>query len=167
MNSNINAYIGLGSNIDNPIEHVAQAFKDISLMEKTTLIAQSNLYRTKSFLPELPDFINAVAHVVTHLSAQMLLRNLLAIEDQHGRVRTKKWGSRTLDCDLLLYGNEQINDANLIVPHPHLHERATVLYPLADINSELCLPDGVSLRELLKDIPPDGIKKLEEASCPT
>ena len=162
------AYIGLGSNLGDPEQHVSTAFDDLDAISDTQLLAKSDLYLTESFPPGNPDYINAVAKIKTCLSALCLLSQLFDIESRHGRVREQKWGSRTLDLDLLLYGDELINLPTLTIPHPHMAERPTVLYPLADIEPSLVLPNGTTLQDLLVQVPPVGIiSKYKESACQT
>ena len=146
----IDAYIGLGSNLDDPIAQVTEAISQLSSLRETRLVAHSPWYSSKAIGPgQQPDYVNGVALLQTHLDAQTLLKELLAIEQQHHRVRVIKWGPRTLDLDLLLYGQEIINSATLTVPHPRLKQRSFVLYPLADINPQLVMPCGESIDTLL------------------
>jgi 2-amino-4-hydroxy-6-hydroxymethyldihydropteridine diphosphokinase len=127
-------YIGLGSNLNHPQGQVKRAIEAIAQFPETTLVQSSSLYRTKPWggVPQ-DDFVNAVVHIKTTLSAQMLLKQLLVLEKKHEREQTARWGPRTLDCDILLYGKQVIFEHDLIVPHPHMHQRAFVLVPLIEI----------------------------------
>lgn len=146
----VTAFIALGSNLASPANQIRQALLALSELPDSTLVASSKLYQNPpQGLLNQPDFINAVAELKTHLAPETLLAALLAIEQQHNRVRTEKNGPRTLDLDLLLYGNEQIDQANLTVPHPRMTERAFVIYPLAEIAPDLILPHGPSIISLL------------------
>jgi 2-amino-4-hydroxy-6-hydroxymethyldihydropteridine diphosphokinase len=107
-----------------------------------------------------PDYINAVAELFTTLDAHALLANLQAIETTQGRIRTERWGARTLDLDLLLYGAETIATAKLQVPHPRIRERNFVLYPLHDIAPDLRFPDGTPLTALLDCCPGADLRRL-------
>lgn len=160
------AYIGLGSNLNNPIEQIQNALKAIAAIPATVLVAQSHLYRNPPFFPPpQPDYINAVIAVDTHLTAHQLLQYLQNIEKEHGRTRhTVRFGPRTLDLDLLLYGNLSISTSKLIVPHPGLAERNFVLYPLAEIAPDLCLPSGILLKDLLINCSAKGLEKLDGAA---
>ena len=163
MNEHITrSYIGLGSNLDNPIEQINSAFKAIAAIPATVLVAQSHLYINPPLCPpEQPDYVNAVAALDTHLTAHQLLEHLHAIEKDHGRTRdTVRFGPRTLDLDLLLYGDLSICTSKLIVPHPGLVERNFVLYPLAEIAPDLRLPSGQLLSDLLKKCSAKGLQKL-------
>ena len=128
------AFIGIGSNLDNPLLQVQTALRELAEIPKTELIRSSSLYRTPPMgPPDQPDYINAVAELTTTLSPTELLDALQALEARHGRVRTIHWGPRTLDLDLLLYGNETVHTARLTVPHPGIAQRAFVVLPLAEI----------------------------------
>lgn len=156
------AYIGMGSNLENPRDQVIRAFLELGSLADTRLIARSALYQSRAIGPEQPDYINAVAQLETRLAPLALLDALQAIEQAHQRVRLQHWGPRTLDLDLLLYGNESIQHPRLNVPHPYLTQRGFVLYPLADIDPNLQLPDGQSLQTLLSQCPPEGLVRLPE-----
>ncbi|OZY87046.1 2-amino-4-hydroxy-6-hydroxymethyldihydropteridine diphosphokinase [Cellvibrio mixtus] len=158
------AYIGLGSNLDDPLAQVMRAIDELSALPQTQLAQCSAIYSSKPIGPEQPDFINAVALLDTHLAPLVLLDALQAIEQAHQRVRIQHWGPRTLDLDLLLYGDQVIATERLTVPHPYLTQRGFVLYPLADITPDLQLPDGSRLPDWLHQCPPDGLVKLPSAS---
>ncbi|MFO1371104.1 MAG: 2-amino-4-hydroxy-6-hydroxymethyldihydropteridine diphosphokinase [Candidatus Competibacteraceae bacterium] len=127
------AYIGIGSNLDNPVTQVRWAFTALNALPASHCIAQSPLYRTAPVggPPGQPDYINAVAALDTTLAPDAMLMALQMLEATRGRVRAVRWGPRILDLDLLLYDQFQRDDARLTLPHPRLHERAFVLYPLA------------------------------------
>ena len=147
----ITAYIGLGSNLDEPGAQVERALCELDALPLTRLVARSRLYRTAPWGGiAQPDFINAVARLETGLDAQALMRALLTIERRAGRRRDgERNGPRVLDLDLLLYGDQRIADADLQVPHPRLHERAFVLVPLAEIAPDLAVPGQGRVDELL------------------
>lgn len=136
------ACIGLGSNLGESARIVETAFADIGRLAGTRLVRRSRLYRTPAWgMTAQPDFINAAAMIHTRLGAQALLAAMLGIERQAGRERgDDRWGPRTLDLDLLLYGEEVIDEAGLRVPHPHLHERAFALLPLVEIAPMAVIP---------------------------
>lgn len=157
------AYIGLGSNLEDPLAQVNRAFVELSQLPFTRLLKRSAIYTSKPVGPEQPDFTNAVALLDTQLAPLALLDALQTIEQAHQRVRTQHWGPRTLDLDLLLYGNEIISSARLMVPHPYLTQRSFVLYPLADITPDLHLPDGSALCDWLAQCPPDGLNRISPA----
>lgn len=132
------AYIGLGSNLDAPLEQVRQALSELDMLPLSRLLAASSLYASRPVGPQdQPDFINAVAALETRLSPLALLDQLQALEQQHRRRRQRHWGPRTLDLDLLLYGNAAIDTPRLRVPHPQMTARAFVLAPLAEIAPSL------------------------------
>lgn len=159
----IEAYIGLGSNLDNPHQHVARALKELAVIPHTRLLRASPHYQTLAVGPgEQPDYINAVALLETELEAHALLDQLQAIEHSHDRVREVRWGPRTLDLDLLLYGTEIIDSERLQVPHPYLTQRNFVLYPLADIAPQLILPSGDTLASLLARCPTEGLSQIQD-----
>ncbi len=141
MSAAVHAAIALGSNLDDPEAQVRRAFDEIAALPGTRLEARSPLYRTApvGYL-EQPDFVNACALVETTLEPQALLEGLLAIEQRHGRVRAMRDGPRTLDLDLVLYGERTIAEPGLIVPHPRAHERAFVLRPLVDVWPDAVIP---------------------------
>ncbi len=156
------AYIGLGSNLNNPRRQVESAFTTLARLAHTRLTGQSRLYRSAPVGPgEQPDYINAVARLETRLEAHTLLDALQQIESDHQRVRRERWGPRTLDLDLLLYGDREIATERLTVPHPYLGERNFVLYPLADLAPELVLPNGQALESLLARTPRADLDVLE------
>lgn len=160
----INAYIGLGSNMESPETQIQEAITAIDRIPDTKLAGFSSLYQSHPVGPQdQPDYINAVAHVVTGLSAEDLLMQLQNIENRQGRTRKIHWGPRTLDLDLLLYDNEIINEKNLVVPHPEMHNRAFVLYPLYEIAPDIEIPGKGAVGILLQAVNADGIQKLEKS----
>ena len=160
----VTAYIGIGSNLADPVSQVQQAVLALEQLPRTHAIACSPLYRSKPWgVPGQPDYINAVAALETTLPALELLTHLQAIETARGRVRTVRWGPRTLDLDILLYGGLQLDGPRLTIPHPRLRERAFVLYPLRDLAPDLHLPDGTTLAELLEQCPPWELERVEES----
>lgn len=162
LSSTVLAYIGLGSNLENPQQHIDAARADIAALNQVQEQVFSSLYQSPPMGPsDQPDYVNAVMAVTTDLSPLDLLRSLQAIENQHGRVRLQRWGARTLDLDILLYGNEVIALPDLMVPHVGLAERAFVLYPLYEIAPQLTIPRLGQLTDLLKNCPLAGLKRLE------
>ncbi|MCK5873192.1 MAG: 2-amino-4-hydroxy-6-hydroxymethyldihydropteridine diphosphokinase [Alcanivoracaceae bacterium] len=140
------AFIGLGSNLGDSVTLLNEARAALTSLPQTRVTGVSPLYRSAPVGPQdQPDFFNAVVRIDTGLDAASLLVALQLIEQQAGRVRLRHWGERTLDLDILLYGNERIDLPNLQVPHPRLHQRAFVLKPLLDIAAEIALPDGTAL----------------------
>ncbi len=165
MNSSlVRAYIGLGSNLNDPRMQIRSALTALDAIPGTCCLAHSSLYRSRPMGPAgQPDYLNAVAAVDTHLSAEELLHELHLIEEHHGRVREERWGPRTLDLDLLLYGNVQMADDDLTVPHPGLRERNFVLYPLHEIAPQLQIPGAGSLQALLESCSSLGLQHLSAA----
>jgi 2-amino-4-hydroxy-6-hydroxymethyldihydropteridine diphosphokinase len=155
-------YIGLGSNLETPVDQINLARSAINHLQNVRESAFSSLYRSAPMGPiDQPDYINAVMAIYTSLGPLDLLRKLQQIESQHGRVRKdQRWGARTLDLDILLYGNQQIDCQDLKLPHYGMAERAFVLYPLYEIAPELDIPGVGKLADLLTKVPPDGLEKL-------
>lgn len=160
----IHAYVGLGSNLADPPQQLRNAFQALAELPVTQLVAQSSLYRSPPLGGfEQPDYLNAVAALDTALSAHDLLTALLDIEQRQGRVRgEQRWQARTLDLDLLLYGDQRVQDATLIVPHPGLHVRAFVLYPLQEIAPELEIPGLGALAALISHCPSTDLHRVED-----
>lgn len=135
------AFIGLGSNLEDPCSQLRRAFDDLAGLPDTRLIAHSSLYRSAPLgFAEQPDFVNAVAKIETILTPQALLQALLQIEHHHGRERTFRNAPRTLDLDVLLYGDVQLHEHGLTIPHPQMHLRAFVLKPLLEIAPDVLIP---------------------------
>lgn len=138
-------YIGLGSNMDHPQHQVTAALSELACLPDTALLQTSSLYQSAPLGPqEQPDFINAVASLETALTAEALLDALQQIEQNHARVRTTHWGPRTLDLDILLYGDMSIKTQRLTVPHPEMIRRSFVLEPLLELAPLIDIP-GVGL----------------------
>lgn len=143
------AFIGLGANLGNPAATLTAAIAALSALPDTRVSAVSGFYQSAPIGPAgQPDYVNAVACLATGLSPHALLAALQDIENQHGRTREVRWGARTLDLDLLLYGNDEISTSSLIVPHIELKNRNFVVIPLLDICPELQLPDGTRISSL-------------------
>jgi 2-amino-4-hydroxy-6-hydroxymethyldihydropteridine diphosphokinase len=137
----VTAAIALGSNLDDPEAHVRRGFADLAALADTRVTARSALYRTAPVgYADQPAFVNACARVETRLGARALLEGLLAIEQPHGRHREVPIGPRTLDLDIVLYGDAVIDEPGLTVPHPRAHERAFVLAPLLDVWPDASIP---------------------------
>jgi 2-amino-4-hydroxy-6-hydroxymethyldihydropteridine diphosphokinase len=147
-------YIALGSNLANPLHQVQSALNALTELPQTTLIVTSSLYRTPPLGPQdQPDYLNAVVALDTDLSAENLLDHTQKIELEHGRVRKdERWGPRTLDLDILLFGDEIINTERLTVPHYDMKNRQFMLYPLAEIAPELHFPSGESLQSVIAQL---------------
>lgn len=153
-------YIGLGSNLADPAEQLRAAIKSLAHLPHTSLAGVSSFYLSDSLLPGQPRYTNAVAAVDTLLEPLALLDALQAIEINQGRERHERWGPRTLDLDILVFGDRLIDEPRLKVPHYHLHARAFVLYPLAELAPGLVLPDGRELEDLLADCPFEGLERI-------
>jgi 2-amino-4-hydroxy-6-hydroxymethyldihydropteridine diphosphokinase len=137
----IAAYIGVGSNLEEPRAQVVRALDELAQLPRSRLAARSSLYRSAPVgYDAQPDFVNAVARLDTDLPPAELLEKLQAIENRHGRDRSFRNAPRTLDLDLLLYGAERITAPELLVPHPRMHERAFVLLPLLEIAPSAEIP---------------------------
>lgn len=158
-------YIGLGSNLAEPREQLRGALRALAAVPSSRLVAVSSLYASDPLgPPDQPRYNNAVATLETLLAPLELLDALQAIEKAHGRERkAERWGPRTLDLDILLFGDRLLYEPRLTVPHYHLHARAFVLYPLAEIAPQhLLLPDGRNLADLLSACPFEGLERLDE-----
>lgn len=162
MSKPVRCYIGMGSNLENPHQQVEDAFKELAQLPETTLVLRSSIYRSDPVGPQdQPDFINAVAAIDTALQPHALLDQLQSLEQRHRRVRERHWGPRTLDLDLLCYGNETIDTERLTVPHAFMHERSFVLWPLAEIAPELQFPNGTKLSHLLVACPMGTLERIQ------
>ena len=155
------AFIGLGANLGDPQAQVRRAVAALGEFPRTRLLASSSLYRSAPVgVAAQPDFVNAVAKVETALSARELLEELLTTEARFGRERPLPGAPRTLDLDLLLYGDRVIEEPGLVVPHPRMHERAFVLLPLAEIAAETSIPGKGSVKTLLAACRSQEIRKI-------
>jgi 2-amino-4-hydroxy-6-hydroxymethyldihydropteridine diphosphokinase len=156
------AHIGLGSNLEDPVRHVRQALQELGSLPRTQLVARSSLYRTAPIgKRDQPDFVNAVAVLATELAPRELLKELLALEARHGRVRGERNGPRTLDLDLLLLGELVIDEPGLQVPHARMHERAFVLLPLQDVSPDAVIPGHGSVRDLAARCQDQGVTRID------
>ena len=153
------SYIGIGSNQAEPVKQAKQAIEALKTLPKTRLTNCSSLYSSTPMGPQdQPDYINAVAELDTQLSALELLDALQQIELSQGRVRKEnRWGPRTLDLDIILYGDQQINNSRLTIPHYGMKVREFVLYPLLEIAADLVLPDGTVLSQLAAACDKNGL----------
>ncbi len=157
----VTAYIGLGANIGAPEAQLRNALGALATLPESRLVRHSSLYRSPPWGVEAqPAFLNAVAELVTTLAPLRLLDGLLRIERDAGRERGERWGPRTLDLDLLLFGDLVQRSSGLTVPHPHLHQRAFVLVPLAEIAPALTVPGRGALCELLRTVDCAGVEAL-------
>ena len=160
----VRAYVALGSNLDDPVAQVRAGAQALGKLPGTILVRCSSLYRTAPMgVTDQPDFINAVCAVDTSLPASVLMRALLDIERAHGRQRDIQGGPRTLDLDLLLYGELVCHEPGLTLPHPRLHERAFVLYPLSEIVPGLSIPGRGQVETLRAGCAGQAIERLAAA----
>ncbi|WLH51174.1 2-amino-4-hydroxy-6-hydroxymethyldihydropteridine diphosphokinase [Pseudomonas tolaasii] len=156
-------YIGMGSNLAAPDQQLRDAITALAQLPGTTLAGVSAFYQSDSLLPGQPRYTNAVAALGSNLAPLDLLDALQAIENDQGRERLERWGPRTLDLDILLFGDRLIDEPRLKVPHYQMHLRAFVLYPLAELApADLPLPDGKTLSELLAACPFVGLERLPQ-----
>ncbi len=159
----IQACIGLGANLGDAADTLREAVEALDHREGITVREVSRFYRTPAWGREdQPDFINAVALLETSLTPRALLERLLAVETEFGRHRLdgERWGPRTLDLDLLLYGDAVIDEPGLRVPHPHLHERAFALVPLLDVLPEARIPGYGAARDAVSVLEMSNIRSL-------
>jgi 2-amino-4-hydroxy-6-hydroxymethyldihydropteridine diphosphokinase len=158
----VRAFIGLGSNLDAPAARLQRALEDLELLPDSTFVAASPLYANPPFGPVAQgEFVNAVAAIDTSLAPRALLGELRRIEAAHGRVRDgTRWGPRTLDLDILVYGDLELDEPDLHIPHRGMPERNFVLYPLADLAPELVLPRYGALKPLLARCSSEGLRRL-------
>ena len=145
------AYIALGSNLASPLEQVNAAVQAIGNIPDSRIVAVSSYYRTPPLGPQdQPDYLNATVALETTLAAEALLDHTQRIELQQGRVRkAERWGPRTLDLDIMLFGDEVIRTERLTVPHYDMKNRGFMLWPLFEIAPDLTFPDGISLKAIL------------------
>lgn len=154
-------YLGLGSNLAQPRKQLRNALVALGDMPQSQLLRCSGFYRSAPLGPSgQPDYINAVAELRTGLCPLSLLDQLQAIEATHGRERSLRWGARTLDLDILLFGEQHIDSLRLQVPHPRMFERNFVLVPLAELSPNLRLPTGETLAQLLQYCPHNRLQKI-------
>lgn len=158
----VRAYVGIGSNLDDPAAQVRGAVEELALLPDTILAACSSLYGSKPMGPrDQPDYVNAVVALDTLLSAEDLLRELQRIEELQGRERGgEKWGPRIIDLDLLMYGKRVIDTDNLRLPHPGMHERDFVIIPLAEIAGNVNIPGHGLLTTLINKVENHALRKL-------
>ncbi|MBI2286218.1 MAG: 2-amino-4-hydroxy-6-hydroxymethyldihydropteridine diphosphokinase [Nitrosomonadales bacterium] len=159
------AFIGLGSNLEDPRSQLQRAFDELDGLPETRLVARSSLYRSAPLgYPDQPEFVNAVAEIATALTPQTLLQALLQIEHEHGRERTFRNAPRTLDLDMLLYDDTQLHEHGLTIPHPQMHLRAFVLQPLLEIAPDAGIPGMGRARQALQNCTNQMLEKLADAA---
>lgn len=161
-------YVGLGSNQGDSIDLLRRALTDLSRLPHSAVTAVSSLYRSKPMGPVVqPDFVNAVVALETSLEPRDLLRALQGMETAHGRVRTElRWGPRTLDLDVLVYGDVVMRSDDLVIPHPGIAERSFVLIPLLEIAPNLAIPGVGTVRELAARCAPTELQVLPTPLAP-
>ena len=148
------ACIAIGSNLASPLEQVNAAVKALGEIPQSKIVAVSSFYRTPPLGPQdQPDYLNAAVILETELGPEELLDNTQRIELQQGRVRkAERWGPRTLDLDIMLFGHETINTERLTVPHYDMKNRGFMLWPLFEVAPDLIFPDGISLKSILDNL---------------
>lgn len=160
----VRAWLGLGGNIGDPAAAMAAALRALDSDPRIQLVGVSSLYRTPPWgMADQPDFLNAVAAVDTNLSARQLLNLCLDIEKSLKRVRQERWGPRLIDLDILVFGDQRLDEDGLQVPHPRMLERAFVLLPLAEIAAEMELA-GRNIAAWAEEVDVAGIERLEGGS---
>jgi 2-amino-4-hydroxy-6-hydroxymethyldihydropteridine diphosphokinase len=161
LNGAEQVFVGVGSNLGDPIAHVRQALGLLAGMPMTRFVAASALYRSAPVDATGPDFVNAVVELRTTLPPHTLLAQLQAIERQLGRERPYRHAPRTLDLDLLLYGQRSLRSPTLTLPHPRMFERAFVLAPLAELAPDLTCADGRNMQQVLAALQDQSVEKLQ------
>jgi 2-amino-4-hydroxy-6-hydroxymethyldihydropteridine diphosphokinase len=158
-------FVGLGSNLEHPRQQIRNAMRALDRIPRTRVVADSGLYLSKPLVPPSgpitqPDYYNAVAKMETWLTPDQLLAQLHMIEQAQRRKREQRWGPRTIDLDILLFDDLEMDSASLTVPHPGLHQREFVLYPLSNIDDSLEIPGRGMLRQLIQRCPRNGLQYL-------
>jgi len=158
------SYLGIGSNLGDPIENCRRALREIASLKNTQVLRRSSLYRTQPVGNASQDwFVNGVLEIRTAFTASQLLEALQWVEQALGRVRTEKWGPRTIDIDILLFGREIVETGDLVIPHPEMHKRRFVLVPINEIAPYVIHPRyGVSMKGLLDRLADDlAVERIE------
>ncbi|MFZ7186400.1 2-amino-4-hydroxy-6-hydroxymethyldihydropteridine diphosphokinase [Avibacterium avium] len=159
-------YIALGSNLATPVQQLENALQALQQLPHSQLVAVSHFYQSKPLGPQdQPDYVNAVACLTTTLAPLDLLDQLQRIEQEQGRVRLRRWGERTLDLDILLYGDEIIQSERLTVPHYDMQHREFVIVPLYEIAPNLTLPDGKNVADLVQQFHHHEMKILQKSTA--
>ena len=158
------AYVGVGSNLDDPTLQVQRALQELSQLPQTRLVQHSSLYGSRPWgVADQPDFVNAVAGLLTQLPVRTFFDTLRALEVQLGRIPPSvRWGPRRIDLDLLLFGQMRLQTPELTLPHPGVVSRSFVLYPLYEVAPELRIPGGVRIGELLERVDASGLWRLDK-----
>ncbi len=159
------AYLGIGSNLGDPVQQCRDALREISSLKNVQVLRRSSLYRTQPVGSVSQDwFVNGVLEVRTTFTTQQLLKALQWVEQTLGRVRTEKWGPRAIDIDILLFGQEIVETGDLVIPHPEMHKRGFVLVPINEIAPYVIHPRyGVSMKGLLDRLEDDLVVERIEA----
>jgi 2-amino-4-hydroxy-6-hydroxymethyldihydropteridine diphosphokinase len=142
------AFLGLGSNLGDRLANLSEAVNLLHDHHGIDVVRSSRVYETEPIGPPQPDYLNAVIEVETTMAPRTLLRHCLEAERELGRERGERWGPRTIDIDLLTYGDEHIDEPGLTVPHPQMHERGFVLVPLLELTADPPLPGGRTVATL-------------------
>lgn len=167
LSARVCAYIGLGSNLDGPSAHIQRAFTELDALPYTLLRARSHLYKSRPLGPQdQPDYLNAVAMLTTEIAPLELLQALRRLEQDHGRKRNdeSRWGARSLDLDILVYDDVRLTTAELTLPHPQMHLRSFVLYPLAELAPNLMIPGHGRAQDLRDRCHTPAIEPYKEAA---
>lgn len=159
-------FVGLGSNLDDPRGHVLRALRELDAIAQTRLVRRSSLYRSEPWgIAQQPAYVNAAAELATALDPPALMARLFEIERSHGRRRDgTRWGPRTLDLDLLAYGDMRLDAPGLVLPHPRLHERVFALMPLLELDPALAIVGIGSLRVAMERLDAQGCERIDDAA---
>jgi 2-amino-4-hydroxy-6-hydroxymethyldihydropteridine diphosphokinase len=158
------AYLALGSNLGDRLEHLREAVRRLGATDGIDVARSSRIYETEPVGPPQPPYLNAVLEVETTLSPRELLEACQAVEDALGRVRAERWGPRTIDVDVLTYDELTVDEPDLVIPHPRMHERGFVLVPLGELDADAALPGGRRLSTLR--ISPDVVLGVRPFASP-
>ncbi len=158
------AYLALGSNLGDRLEHLRSAVRLLSDADGIEVVRSSRVYETEPVGPPQPAYLNAVVEVGTDLEPGELLAATRAVEEALGRVRGERWGPRTIDVDILTFDDATIDEPELVVPHPRMHERGFVLVPLGELDPDPMLPDDRRLATLR--LPPDAVLGVQPFAPP-
>jgi 2-amino-4-hydroxy-6-hydroxymethyldihydropteridine diphosphokinase len=159
--SAVTAYVALGSNLEDPVRQLRDGLEALGKLPDTRIVRVSSFYRSAPVgYADQPDFVNAVAVIETGLAPRALLDALLAIERQHGRVREFPNAPRTLDLDIVAYGDRIVDEPGLAIPHPRMHERAFVMVPLAEIAPDAAIPGRGTVSVLVARVDAGSVARI-------